>query len=95
MEQQTFDLLLLTMSALAVVVFAALYYVRAGYGMFQTSKWGISLNNKLGWILMEAPVFSSCSIYGGIAVCVVALCLLSFSYSLNCIISSVPLYSLS
>lgn len=92
MEQQTFDLLLLTMSALAVVVFAALYYVRAGYGMFQTSKWGISLNNKLGWILMEAP---SCSIYGGIAVCVVALCLLSFSYSLNCIISSVPLYSLS
>lgn len=28
MEQQTFDLLLLTMSALAVVVFAALYYVR-------------------------------------------------------------------
>ena len=57
MEQQTFDLLLLTMSALAVVVFAALYYVRAGYGMFQTSKWGISLNNKLGWILMEAPVF--------------------------------------
>ncbi len=57
MEQQTFDLLLLTMSALAVVVFAALYYVRAGYRMFQTSKWGISLNNKLGWILMEAPVF--------------------------------------
>ena len=51
MEQQTFDLLLLTMSALAVVVFAALYYVRAGYGMFQTSKWGISLNNKLGWII--------------------------------------------
>ena len=37
MEQQTFDLLLLTMSALAVVVFAALYYVRAGYGMFLTS----------------------------------------------------------
>ena len=42
MEQQTFELLLLTMTALAGVVFVALYYVRAGYGMFQTSKWGIS-----------------------------------------------------
>ena len=57
MEQQTFELLLLTMTALAGVVFVALYYVRAGYGMFQTSKWGISLNNKVGWVLMEAPVF--------------------------------------
>ncbi len=33
------------------------YYVRAGYGMFHTPKWGLSVNNKLGWVLMEAPVF--------------------------------------
>lgn len=45
------------MSALAVIVFVALYYVRAGYGMFHTPKWGLSVNNKLGWVLMEAPVF--------------------------------------
>ncbi|MDE5677181.1 DUF1295 domain-containing protein [Phocaeicola sp.] len=57
MGQQTFDLLLLTMSILAVVVFVALYYVRAGYGMFRTAKWGMSVGNKAGWILMEAPVF--------------------------------------
>ena len=28
------------------------YYVRAGYGMFHTPKWGLSVNNKLGWVLM-------------------------------------------
>lgn len=57
MAQQTFDCLLWVMSALAVVIFVALHYVRAGYGMFHTSKWGLSLNNKAGWVLMEAPVF--------------------------------------
>ena len=40
MGQQTFEFLLLAMSALAVIVFVALYYVRAGYGMFHTPKWG-------------------------------------------------------
>ena len=57
MGQQTFEFLLLAMSALAVIVFVALYYVRAGYGIFHTPKWGLSVNNKLGWVLMEAPVF--------------------------------------
>ena len=57
MGQQTFEFLLLAMSALAVIVFVALYYVRAGYGMFHTPKWGLSVNNKLCWVLMEAPVF--------------------------------------
>ena len=50
MGQQTFEFLLLAMSALAVIVFVALYYVRAGYGMFHTPKWGLSVNNKLGWL---------------------------------------------
>ena len=57
MGQSAFDLLLLVMSGLAVVAFVALYYVRAGYGIFRTDKWGTSLNNKIGWMLMEAPVF--------------------------------------
>lgn len=56
-EQQTFDTLLLAMSALAVIVFVSLFFVRAGYGMFRTSRWGLSVGNKLGWVLMEAPVF--------------------------------------
>ncbi len=45
------------MSALALVVFVALYHIDAGYGKFYSSKWGPSVGNKLGWFLMETPVF--------------------------------------
>lgn len=45
------------MVALAVVVFVALQRVTAGYGMMYTKKWGPAVGNRLGWILMEAPVF--------------------------------------
>lgn len=57
MSQETFSIFLWAMAAIAVVVFIALYFVRAGYGIFRTSSWGPALNNKLGWVLMEAPVF--------------------------------------
>lgn len=57
MQLQTFNLLLLAMALLAVVVFIALHFVNAGYGMMYTKKWGPSVNNRLGWVLMEAPVF--------------------------------------
>ena len=53
----TFNLFLAIMAALAVVVFVALYFVDAGYGKFYTPKWGPSVGNRLGWVLMEAPVF--------------------------------------
>lgn len=49
--------LLITMAVLAIVVFLALQYVEAGYGMMYTKQWGPSINNRLGWILMESPVF--------------------------------------
>ena len=42
---------------LAVIVFIALYFVKAGYGMFRTRSWGWSVPNKVGWVLMEAPSF--------------------------------------
>lgn len=45
------------MAVVAVVVFFALYFVKAGYGMFFSRKWGASLNNKVAWMVMEAPVF--------------------------------------
>ena len=53
----SFNLFLIIMSALALVVFVALYHVDAGYGKFYDSKWGPSVNNRLGWFLMETPVF--------------------------------------
>ncbi len=47
------------MLALAVVVLLALQHVTAGYGMMYSRRWGPTVNNRLGWVLMEAPVFAA------------------------------------
>ncbi len=52
-----FNVLLITMTVLAVVVFVALFFVDAGYGMLLDRKWGKTVPNKIGWFVMEAPVF--------------------------------------
>ena len=45
------------MTATGLIVFVSLYYITAGYGLFHTKEWGFSINNKVGWVLMEAPAF--------------------------------------
>ena len=57
MTLHTFNVFLIVMSAIAVVVFVSLFFVDAGYGKFYDKKWGPAVNNKLGWVLMESPVF--------------------------------------
>lgn len=57
MNPETFRWFLIIMAGIALVVFIALYYVKAGYGIFFDKKWGIAINNKIGWLMMEAPVF--------------------------------------
>lgn len=52
-----FNTLLIVMAVTAVVVFVSLQYVSAGYGMMYTRRWGPSVGNRLGWVVMEAPVF--------------------------------------
>lgn len=52
-----FDKVLMCMAIMGAIVFVALYFVGAGYGMMYNKKWGMSINNKVGWVLMEAPVF--------------------------------------
>ena len=52
-----YNYLTLGMAALAAVVFVILYFVTAGYGQFRTKQWGWSIDNKLAWVLMEAPAF--------------------------------------
>ncbi len=42
---------------MAVIVFIALFFVRAGYGYLSSSKWGPKIGNKAAWIIMEAPSF--------------------------------------
>ena len=54
---EVFNTVLGVMIALAVVVFFALHRITAGYGMMYDRKWGPALNNRVGWVVMEAPVF--------------------------------------
>lgn len=49
--------IMICMAAMAVVVFIALFFFKAGYGYLSTSNWGPKISNKVAWILMEAPAF--------------------------------------
>ena len=53
----TYCLIMWAMAVTAVIVFIALYFVKAGYGIFRTKQWGISIDNKVAWIMMEASAF--------------------------------------
>lgn len=57
MSLHTFNIFLVVMAVVAVVVFVSLFFVDAGYGKFYDRKWGPAINNRLGWVLMESPVF--------------------------------------
>ena len=56
MSEEGFHLFLGVMCVIALFVFIALYFVKAGYGMFRTASWGYSISNKVAWVLMERPV---------------------------------------
>ncbi len=53
----SFDILLIVMAAMALVVFVALHYFEAGYGYLFNRRYGPPVPNKVGWVLMESPVF--------------------------------------
>ena len=57
MSEEGFHLFLGVMCVIALFVFIALYFVKAGYGMFRTASWGYSISNKAAWVLMEAQGF--------------------------------------
>lgn len=57
MTVQSFNVFLAVMAVVAVAVFVSLFFVDAGYGKFYTKKWGPAIDNRLGWVLMESPVF--------------------------------------
>ena len=52
-----FNTLLFILSLIGLIVFVAMYFVDAGYGKMRSEKWGPAINNKVGWCLMEMPVF--------------------------------------
>lgn len=43
---------------IALPVHITMFFVTAPFGRHTTTKWGVSINNKLGWILMEMPSLS-------------------------------------
>ena len=46
-----------SMAVMAVIVFIALFFFKAGYGYLSASNWGPKISNKVAWLLMEAPAF--------------------------------------
>lgn len=57
LELDSFYNFLFILALVGLVVFVALYFVDAGYGKMRSDKWGPAINNKVGWCLMEMPVF--------------------------------------
>lgn len=49
--------ILFVIGIIGFVIFVTLFYVDAGYGKFHSEKWGPVIDNKIGWFLMEMPVF--------------------------------------
>ncbi len=53
----TYYIIMAVMAAMAVIVFIALFFFKAGYGYLSSSNWGPKINNRVAWIAMEAPAF--------------------------------------
>ena len=49
----TYYMIMAAMAVMAVIVFAALFFFKAGYGYLSTSNWGPKIGNKTAWVLME------------------------------------------
>ncbi len=56
---EIFTIYLITMAAMGLVVFVSLFFIKAGYGVFFDPKWGPAIPNRLGWFLMEVPIFAT------------------------------------
>lgn len=48
------EILKYVMIGLGVIVFIVLFFITAGYGRYIDKKWGPQIDNKLGWVIMEA-----------------------------------------
>lgn len=48
---------LLGLIIIGLCVFIALQFVTPAYGMTYNNRWGMSMNSRIGWIVMELPVF--------------------------------------
>jgi protein-S-isoprenylcysteine O-methyltransferase Ste14 len=66
-EQIFFTWLLAAWFLVAIVIFITLFFIVAPYGRHSRSNWGWMINNKLGWVIMEAVsplIFTACFMLG-------------------------------
>lgn len=40
---------------IAIAVHVTMFFITAPFGRHTTDKWGVTINNKLGWVIMESP----------------------------------------
>jgi 3-oxo-5-alpha-steroid 4-dehydrogenase 1 len=53
-EREVFNWLIIGWLALAAIVFVILFFIAAPYGRHVRKGWGPTLDNRLGWIIMES-----------------------------------------
>lgn len=66
-EELVYKYLLVAWLVTAGAVFILLLFIKAPYGRHFSNRWGISINTRLGWLLMEAVsvlVFAACFFTG-------------------------------
>jgi len=54
-EMIFFNWFMILMIILAVIIFITLFKITAGYGQHVSKKWGRTINDRIGWVIMEAP----------------------------------------
>ena len=62
-----FNVILIIWLVLSPAIFISLFFIVAPYGRHIRSGWGLSLDSKLGWIIMESSsplIFALCFILG-------------------------------
>jgi 3-oxo-5-alpha-steroid 4-dehydrogenase 1 len=55
MKLETLEYIAYGWLLLAVIIHVVMFYVTAPFGRHTSEKWGIMINNKLGWVIMEFP----------------------------------------
>lgn len=51
----SFDLFCCAWMLIALLVHITMFFVKAPFGRHTSDQWGISINNKAGWVIMEMP----------------------------------------
>ena len=57
MEKTIFNILLISLFCISAVIFIFLFFISAPYGRFTRKGWGLRINPKIAWFVMECPAF--------------------------------------